>query len=131
MDRDPEAPGQQEVFDDIPIPPPRVAGVWYCSKCGDSGAEPEPGFLRVDARYAVGYCDCTGGRRNRVSGYKREPVQLVADFAWDREEWQKQRERQAEKKAWEKIGAGLSASPEEHRLAERFRYRNAVPKKEG
>lgn len=113
--------------DDILIPPPRKAAVWYCNKCGEPTGVPEPGFLSVDARYAYGTCPCTPPRRNRVSGYKHEKVNLIADFAWDRETFNEQRERRLEKLAFEREHAGQSLKPEDIKRAARYRIRNGLP----
>ena len=117
---------QLEMFEDIPIPPPRTAERWYCTKCGQPGAEPEPGMLTVDPRYAIGYCDCTQGRRSRVSGYKREMVNLVADFAWHESDWRRRQNDIAEKNAFEKGRAGLPLKPEEAAASQRYRIKNGL-----
>lgn len=121
-------PVQKQLFsdDDIAIPPPRVAREWYCTKCGDAGAAPEPGILTVDPRYSIGYCDCTKGRVGSARGYAREKVSLVADFAWDREAWEVRQARAAERKAYDKIVGGAVASPEEHAAAARFKVRAGI-----
>lgn len=111
------------MFEDIPIPPPRTAERWYCTKCGQPGAVPEPGMLSIDPRYAIGFCDCTTGRTNRVSGYKREMVNLVADFAWDEPDWRRRQNEIAEYKAFDKARAGLPLKPEEAAAAARYRIR--------
>lgn len=115
------------MFEDIPILPPRVAGRWHCAKCGEPGAKPEEGHISVDPRYAIGYCDCTTGRRNRVSGYQRERVSLIADFAFDRGKWLDQQAMVAERKAFEKVQAGMPYTPEEMVLSMRWRKRSGLP----
>lgn len=121
------ATGQEELFDDILIPAPRKAEVWYCSKCEEAGASPEEGYLSIDPRYTLGYCSCTGGRRNRVSGYKHERVQLVADYLWRDPEFQRVRvelvERRKDKEAYDKSEAGLPLKPEDQSRAARHRLR--------
>lgn len=118
---------QLAIDDDVYVPPPRVAKSWVCLKCGNHGAAPEPGIALIDPRYAIGYCECTPGRRNKVSGYKREKTNLVADYAFDPVEWQARRDHKAEKTAYERQRAGLPMSPEENRLAMRFRVRHGLP----
>lgn len=117
---------QLTAFDDIAIPPPRVAQAWYCTKCGEPGAKAEPGVLTIDPRYAVGYCECTGGRHNRVSGYQRERVALVADFAWDKRKWEAQQREMQMRKAWEKMAAGVPLKPDEKALAMKYRARLGI-----
>lgn len=111
------------MFDDIPILPPRTAGRWHCTKCGEPTGQTQEGMLLVDPRYAVGYCECTPGTRNRVSGYRREMVSLVADFAWKQHIWIVQQRQATEKKAFIKINAGMPHTPEEWRAANRYRVR--------
>lgn len=120
-----EYPESKPLFDDddIKIPPPRVAHQWFCNECGEAGAKPEAGFLTVDPRYAIGFCDCTPGRRSKVSGYHRAKVHLIADFHWDRDEWLARQARKAEKAAYEKVQAGLPVKPEEAVAAARYRAR--------
>ena len=99
--------------DDILIPPAREAQVWYCTKCGEAGGDVTDGYLLMDPRYAIGHCSCTKPRQNRVSGAKHEFVQLVADFAWDRDRWLQQQETVAERKAFEKMMAGTPVDQDE------------------
>lgn len=68
--------------DDIPVAPPLVAKAYYCTKCG---TEVKPESPPLDDRYAFGYCQCTTGHQRKTKGYKRERVQLVADYVRDRQ----------------------------------------------
>jgi len=81
----------------------------------------------MDERYQVGYCDCTPGRKSRVSGYHREMVVMIPDFRFDRYEWELARAREKEKKAFDKQQGGMPLTPEEVRLAAKWRARQGLP----
>lgn len=112
---------QLEMFDDIPIPPPREAKVWHCSECGQAGAAPEPGMLQVDNRYALGKCGC----RKPYKGHT-PLVNLIADFAFDRDVWAEQNLNRRMKAAYNKSLNGSQLKPEEAQLAARYRARIGV-----
>jgi hypothetical protein len=114
----PKAKQQQAFDDDILIPPPREAKAWYCAECGQTGAVPDPGYLDIDPRYSVGTCEC---QPNRKGGRPR--VRLIADFHFDRAEWERAQAPIREKKAYEKSVNGGKMSWEEVALANRFRLK--------
>lgn len=119
---------QLVAFDDeILIPPPRKAQVWYCNKCGEPGADVEPGMLMLDPRYAIGHCPCTKPRRNRVSGYKHELVPLTADFAWDQKAFDQKQEEHLEKLAYDKQMSGVALATADRVRAARYRARSGLP----
>jgi hypothetical protein len=113
------------VTDDIEIPPPRTAAdakAWYCSNCGLTG-KPDISAVTVlnDPRYAVGTHDCTRPYRG-----KHPPVQYVADWAFDREKWQAQKDEAAMLAAYLKEQRGSQLKPEEVVLAKRYRVRIGI-----
>jgi hypothetical protein len=100
--------------DDLAIPPPRTAHDWYCWDCGEPGGTPDPGYLAIDGRYVPGLHAC-------VKAVKQ--VFLVADFHFSRAEWTEVQQAKAEKRAFEKGVRGSPLTPEEIRMAARFRAR--------
>jgi hypothetical protein len=104
--------------DDIALPPPREAKGWYCSECGELGGEPDPSYTRMDRRYAVGTHHCTKPRMG-----KGGRVHLIADFYFDRADWEKQVLNTRMRKAFEAENRGTKLKPEEHALAARYRVK--------
>lgn len=121
--RAPRASGEQTAaWDDIPIPEPRTANEWYCDNCGEKGGTPDPGMMQIDPRYAVGMHDCV-----RVVKGVRPKVKLVADFHFDRAEWNQHKERADEKRAFMKGMGGSALTPAELVLVRRFKIRHGLP----
>lgn len=63
--------------DGIAIPPVRQAKFWVCQNCASDRGEPDPNYHQMDRRYAIGFCH----------GCRKTGVTLVADFAFDRDDW--------------------------------------------
>jgi hypothetical protein len=81
----------------------------------------------MDPRYAIGHCQCTKPRINRVSGYKREKVKLVAEAHWDADAFRRKQEEEADERAYNKQLTGTKLTTAEVRGATRYRLRNGLP----
>lgn len=106
--------------EDIPIPKPRTradAKQWFCSNCGGAG-NPDLTIPVVggDERFAIGtHTICTRPYRQRYP-----TVQFVADWAWDRDKWQAQKDELEYQRIAVKARRGALLTPAEQKKLQRY-----------